>query len=91
MHLVWSIRTVMPHHTTGISAADRATTILVAVDPASRPQDLARPGHIFPLRAKDGGVLVSTVDLARAAKHRAGMGFFRDRRPQLYSRICQDI
>ncbi|MFK4870751.1 N-carbamoylputrescine amidase [Novosphingobium sp. ZW T3_23] len=37
------------------------------------------------------GVLVSTIDLARAAKHRAGMGFFRDRRPQLYTRIAQDI
>src|SRR5258708_18246776 len=47
--------------TTGISAADRATTILVAVDPKSRPQDLARPGHIFPLRAKNGGVLVRPV------------------------------
>src|SRR5918994_979831 len=44
--------------TTGISAADRATTILCAVDPKSRPQDLARPGHIFPLRAKSGGVLL---------------------------------
>src|SRR5687767_12515153 len=59
--------------TTGISAADRATTILVAVDPASRPQDLARPGHIFPLRAKNGGVLVrpgqteTSVDIARIA------------------------
>jgi 3,4-dihydroxy 2-butanone 4-phosphate synthase / GTP cyclohydrolase II len=59
--------------TTGISAADRATTILVAVDPKSRPQDLARPGHIFPLRAKDGGVLVrpgqteASVDMARIA------------------------
>jgi len=58
---------------TGISAADRATTILVAVDPTSRPQDLARPGHIFPLRAKDGGVLVrpgqteASVDMARIA------------------------
>src|SRR5687768_11534145 len=58
---------------TGISAADRATTILVAVDPKSRPQDLARPGHIFPLRAKDGGVLVrpgqteASVDIARIA------------------------
>src|SRR5215468_5846516 len=58
---------------TGISAADRATTILVAVDPESRPQDLARPGHIFPLRAKDGGVLVrpgqteASVDIARIA------------------------
>ena len=59
--------------TTGISAADRATTILVAVDPAARPQDLARPGHIFPLRAKNGGVLVrpgqteASVDVARIA------------------------
>ena len=58
---------------TGISAADRATTILVAVDPNSRPQDLARPGHIFPLRAKNGGVLVrpgqteASVDIARIA------------------------
>ena len=59
--------------TTGISAADRATTILCAVDPKSRPQDLARPGHIFPLRAKNGGVLVrpgqteASVDIARIA------------------------
>jgi 3,4-dihydroxy 2-butanone 4-phosphate synthase/GTP cyclohydrolase II len=59
--------------TTGISAADRATTILVAVDQQARPQDLARPGHIFPLRAKDGGVLVrpgqteASVDMARIA------------------------
>jgi 3,4-dihydroxy 2-butanone 4-phosphate synthase/GTP cyclohydrolase II len=58
---------------TGISASDRATTILVAVDPNSRPQDLARPGHIFPLRAKNGGVLVrpgqteASVDMARIA------------------------
>src|SRR5213593_5061983 len=59
--------------TTGISAADRATTILTAVDPHTRPQDLARPGHIFPLRAKSGGVLVrpgqteASVDMARLA------------------------
>ena len=59
--------------TTGISAADRATTILTAVDPQTRPQDLARPGHVFPLRAKKGGVLVRTgqteaaVDMARIA------------------------
>ena len=59
--------------TTGISAADRATTILVAVDPDARPQDLCRPGHIFPLRAKNGGVLVrpgqteASVDIARIA------------------------
>lgn len=43
------------------------------------------------LGAEEEGVLVSTFDLSRAAKHRAGMGFFRDRRPQLYSRISQDI
>src|ERR671929_1548486 len=59
--------------TTGISAADRAMTILTAVDPKTRPQDLARPGHVFPLRAKKGGVLVrpgqteASVDLARIA------------------------
>jgi 3,4-dihydroxy 2-butanone 4-phosphate synthase/GTP cyclohydrolase II len=43
--------------TTGISAADRARTIAVAIDPASRPSDLARPGHVFPLRARPGGVI----------------------------------
>jgi 3,4-dihydroxy 2-butanone 4-phosphate synthase/GTP cyclohydrolase II len=59
--------------TTGISAADRARTVQVAVDPASKPEDLVRPGHIFPLRARRGGVLVRTgqtegsVDLARMA------------------------
>ena len=59
--------------TTGISAADRAKTILTAVDPKSKPADLARPGHIFPLRAKKGGVLVrvgqteASVDIARIA------------------------
>lgn len=59
--------------TTGISAADRATTILTAIDPNARPEDLARPGHIFPLRARRGGVLVragqteASVDLARIA------------------------
>ncbi|MBI3326769.1 MAG: GTP cyclohydrolase II, partial [Nitrospinae bacterium] len=59
--------------TTGISAADRATTILTAIDPASKPEDLVRPGHVFPLRAKKGGVLVragqteGSVDLARLA------------------------
>ncbi|MBE7515138.1 MAG: 3,4-dihydroxy-2-butanone-4-phosphate synthase [Chloracidobacterium sp.] len=59
--------------TTGISAADRAKTILTAVDPASKPSDLARPGHVFPLRAKRGGVLVrvgqteASVDIARIA------------------------
>jgi 3,4-dihydroxy 2-butanone 4-phosphate synthase/GTP cyclohydrolase II len=59
--------------TTGISAADRATTIQAAVDQQTRPQDLARPGHVFPLRAKKGGVLVrpgqteASVDIARMA------------------------
>jgi 3,4-dihydroxy 2-butanone 4-phosphate synthase/GTP cyclohydrolase II len=59
--------------TTGISAADRATTIHALVDAATRPSDLARPGHIFPLRARPGGVLArpghteAAVDLARLA------------------------
>ena len=59
--------------TTGISAYDRARTIRVAVDPATRPADLARPGHVFPLRARKGGVLLragqteAAVDLARMA------------------------
>src|ERR1700682_4612664 len=59
--------------TTGISASDRAITILTAIDPKTKPQDLARPGHIFPLRARNGGVLVragqteASVDLARIA------------------------
>ena len=59
--------------TTGISAADRARTILTAVDSRTRPTDLARPGHVFPLRAKKGGVLVrvgqteASVDIARIA------------------------
>jgi 3,4-dihydroxy 2-butanone 4-phosphate synthase/GTP cyclohydrolase II len=58
---------------TGISAADRAHTILTAIDDKARPSDLARPGHIFPLRARDGGVLVragqteGAVDLTRLA------------------------
>jgi 3,4-dihydroxy 2-butanone 4-phosphate synthase/GTP cyclohydrolase II len=59
--------------TTGISAADRAKTIRVAIDPGTRPEDLRRPGHIFPLRARPGGVLQrvgqteASVDLARMA------------------------
>jgi 3,4-dihydroxy 2-butanone 4-phosphate synthase/GTP cyclohydrolase II len=59
--------------TTGISAADRARTVLAAVDPKTRPEDLARPGHMFPLRAVPGGVLQrsgqteAAVDLARLA------------------------
>jgi 3,4-dihydroxy 2-butanone 4-phosphate synthase/GTP cyclohydrolase II len=59
--------------TTGISAADRTRTILAAIDPATQPADLARPGHVFPLRAREGGVLVragqteASVDLSRLA------------------------
>jgi 3,4-dihydroxy 2-butanone 4-phosphate synthase/GTP cyclohydrolase II len=59
--------------TTGISAADRAATVLTAIDPATKPTDLARPGHMSPLRARDGGVMVragqteAAVDLARIA------------------------
>ncbi|MCC7179248.1 MAG: bifunctional 3,4-dihydroxy-2-butanone-4-phosphate synthase/GTP cyclohydrolase II [Acidobacteria bacterium] len=59
--------------TTGISATDRARTVAVAIAPRTRPEDLARPGHVFPLRARDGGVLVragqteAAVDLARIA------------------------
>jgi 3,4-dihydroxy 2-butanone 4-phosphate synthase / GTP cyclohydrolase II len=59
--------------TTGISAADRAATVHALIDPATRPDDLARPGHIFPLRYREGGVLKraghteASVDLARMA------------------------
>ncbi|MEM1400022.1 MAG: 3,4-dihydroxy-2-butanone-4-phosphate synthase [Pseudomonadota bacterium] len=59
--------------TTGISAADRARTVAVAIDPTSGPQDLAVPGHVFPLRAREGGILVraghteAAVDIARLA------------------------
>jgi 3,4-dihydroxy 2-butanone 4-phosphate synthase / GTP cyclohydrolase II len=59
--------------TTGISAHDRARTVAVAIDPRSGPQDIASPGHVFPLRARDGGVLVraghteAAVDIARLA------------------------
>jgi 3,4-dihydroxy 2-butanone 4-phosphate synthase/GTP cyclohydrolase II len=66
--------------TTGISAADRAATVKALIDPRTRPHDLIRPGHVFPLRAKEGGVLVraghteAAVDLARlAGLHPAGV------------------
>jgi len=64
--------------TTGISAADRARTVQVAIDPNSGPADLARPGHMFPLRAREGGVLVrsgqteAAVDLAKLAGLKPG-------------------
>ncbi|MEM7497299.1 MAG: 3,4-dihydroxy-2-butanone-4-phosphate synthase [Pseudomonadota bacterium] len=63
--------------TTGISAPDRARTIEAAIDPDSGPADIATPGHVFPLRARDGGVLVraghteAAVDIARLAGKRA--------------------
>lgn len=63
----------LPGTTTGISAADRAATVKALVSPASRPEDFARPGHMFPLRAKQGGVRArpghteAAVDLARLA------------------------
>src|SRR5204862_3537125 len=59
--------------TTGISAADRAATIQAIIDPATKAHDLARPGHVFPLRYREGGVLKraghteAAVDLARLA------------------------
>ena len=66
--------------TTGISSYDRAQTILAAVDPRTRPEDLARPGHVFPLRSRPDGVLErrgqteASVDLARlAGMHRAAV------------------
>ncbi|HPC28995.1 MAG TPA: 3,4-dihydroxy-2-butanone-4-phosphate synthase, partial [bacterium] len=61
--------------TTGISAYDRAKTIKVLIDPSTKPDDLAKPGHVFPIKAREGGVLVraghteAAVDLARIAGH----------------------
>lgn len=61
--------------TTGVSAQDRVTTILAAVAPDSRPEDLSHPGHVFPLRAQNGGVLTrpghteGSIDLARLSGH----------------------
>lgn len=63
------------HVTTGISAFDRAQTIKTLIDPNTKPEDLARPGHIFPIKAREGGVLVraghteAAVDLAKLAGH----------------------
>jgi 3,4-dihydroxy 2-butanone 4-phosphate synthase / GTP cyclohydrolase II len=68
-----SVDLLAPDTTTGISASDRSKTILALINPATRPAELGRPGHIFPLRAKNGGVLrrsghtEATVDLARLA------------------------
>ena len=69
---------------TGISAADRARTILTAIDPATLPEDLIRPGHVFPLRARSGGVLEragqteAAVDLARIADLKLAGGDLRN-------------
>lgn len=68
-----SVDLLSPDTTTGISAKDRSKTILALINPATRPAELGRPGHIFPLRAKNGGVLrrsghtEATVDLSRLA------------------------
>src|SRR6266508_4339070 len=76
--------------TTGISAADRARTIKVLADSASEPYDLVQPGHIFPLRAREGGVLVrpghteATIDLARLA----GLIAYRRRNEKQIERIA---
>ena len=70
---------------TGISAADRARTIRLLADPATTPRDLVRPGHVFPLRYREGGVLrraghtEAAVDLARLAGPASGGGAGRDR------------
>src|SRR5438034_1167197 len=69
----WSLVRGTWSRTTDISAADRAATVRVAIDPATKPSDLLRPGHMFPLRAEPGGVLKragqteASVDLARIA------------------------
>ena len=68
-----------------------AAVLAVAVAGCQRgPQAEHDPARTV-ANAGESGALVATLDLARAARHRAGMGFFRDRRPQLYGRICEDI
>lgn len=67
--------------TTGISASDRSKTILALIDPDTRPEELGKPGHIFPLRARKGGVLrraghtEAAVDLSRIARIRGGWNY----------------
>ena len=70
--------------TTGISAADRARTIQVAIDPSSAPHDLVQPGHVFPLRAKPGGVLAARRPDRGRGRPRAA------RRPQPGRRRLRD-
>jgi 3,4-dihydroxy 2-butanone 4-phosphate synthase/GTP cyclohydrolase II len=73
MRTAFTVSVDSAHTGTGISAADRARTIRALVDPATKPEELRRPGHVFPLRARDGGVLKrgghteAAVDLARLA------------------------
>src|SRR5271170_2708434 len=70
---VLDLKPIAERNTTAFSAGDRATTILAATDPDTHPEDLARPGHVYTLRARNGGVLVragqteASVDLARLA------------------------
>ena len=66
-----SIDALVRDVTTGISAYDRAQTILAAIDPATRPSDLGRPGHVFPLRARKGGVLVRAGQTALSSTTRS--------------------
>ena len=93
--------------TTGISASDRAVTILTAIKDGAKAEDLARPGHVFPLRARTGGVLVRTgqtegsVDLARLGarplriiwNEQTGDGAYADprRSPSRFDRTIADI
>ena len=80
--------------TTGISAADRSHTIRVAIDPLSTAAALARPGHIFPLRARKGGVLVragqteASVDLARMSGRHPGRSDLRDYERRWHHGAC---
>ena len=66
--------------TTGISAADRAATVLTAIDPATKPSDLARPGHMFPLRSRVGGVIVARRTDRSRRRPRADRGSVSGRR-----------
>ena len=69
---------------TGISAADRARTIQVAIDPKSSPRELVQPGHVFPLKAKAGGVL------ERVGQTEAGVDLAQARRPEPVERDLRD-
>jgi len=68
---------VVGRTTTGISAHDRAATVLAAINPATRPTDLARPGHVHPLRSRSGGVLVRSGQTERRSTSRASPACIR--------------